>query len=150
MTTPILFSDQASNPTTARVAKDGSATIEATNLIVPSGTVNNAVMGIFRFQPGFFPAGVTIRTTDLDSGTTVLCNIGYVYDNTVGENQSFFVPSSTFLRTASVAIWPANTSSFAGSGFVATDSGYISITLIAGPTNVLGNIFTTIIYSYNA
>lgn len=150
MATPTLFSDKAAN---AFVAKNLPQNVMpgSFDVTVPAATAADTLIGLYRFQKGFSLMNMAISVEDLDTGATVTLSFGYVYDdNTIADD----VPDAFYTNIGTAQgggkfLWPVSAGQLTGESFVAEDSGYLSVTVTAGPTTTQGDIKGVIQFTYD-
>ncbi len=152
MTTPGLYSDVAVNAYQTKVERDGAVTSIKATAAIPATTVITTNVGMVRFQKGFFPTHLAIKSADLDTSTNVTLDVGYIYDDTIQgtDDDNFFFNDLDIAQDAGSRTWPIDDGLGTGVSFTATGSGYISITTAGGSTTTAGNIEMIVTYTYNA
>jgi hypothetical protein len=151
MSTPSIFSDVAGTAENKFVAKfepQGILAQRSTTLI-PAGTAASTIVGLVRFEKGFSLTSLAFETDDLDTGLTVVIDIGYVYDGTTGEDPNALFSGLTIAQSGDDVVWPQSGGSLTGSSFTATDGGYLSVTITAGPTDTEGSFRAIAEFTYD-
>lgn len=149
MTTPTIFSDKASNPNLAKYMPQGDLSQSAVAFI-PAGTANNTIVGMIRIQPGCTLLGFALHSDNLDTGTSVDLNVGYVYDGTAGENGNAYIDQISIPQTGGSNVWPISFARLVGRSPELTDHGYIAVTIVGGSTDTDGNISMIAEFTYDA
>jgi len=149
MTTPTIFSDAAANAAQARFIPDGVHAQKAIATI-PATTATSTNIGMIRFQKGFTLTGLAIVSEDLDTGTSVTLDVGYLYDDTTGEDDDAFLAAIDIAQDAGSRTWPVDDGLLTGVSFEATGAGYISITTGGGATTTEGDITLIAEFTYDA
>lgn len=148
MTTPTVFSNAAYSPQIAK-GEPQQVTAEKATVTVPASTASGTVIGMIRFQPGFSLTGFALASDDLDSSTNVTLDVGYVYDNTTGEDDNAFLSASTIAQAGGSYVWPVASGLLVGKSFTATDSGYIVVKTGGGATTTEGDLNMIAQWTYN-
>jgi hypothetical protein len=149
MTTPTIFSDKAVNPKVAKFMPQGMLFQKAT-VFVPSGTTIGTVIGVIRVSEGFVLDGFSIQSDDIGSGATI--NIGYVLDDTTGEDLQAYVTQSAIISSGAEMTWPGNvigTPNNIGKSPVITGDGYITFEIADADTDATGNIYIDSRFTYD-
>lgn len=149
MTTPTIFSDVAMTPYVAKADRDGSITAQKAIAAIPAVTVVDTNVGMIRFQKGFTLISLALLSADLDTATTVVLDVGYLYDDTTGEDDNAFFNDIDIAQDAGSVIWPIADGLLTGASFTATGPGYLSITTRGGSTTTAGNITAIATFTYN-
>lgn len=151
MTTPTLFSDVAANAYQAKVDRSGAVRTQKATVTVPASTASGTNIGVIRFQKGWNLAGFQVVSTDLDTGTSVTLDVGYLYDDstTYTEDPNAFLSAADIAQDAGSRVWPI-ADGLTPAGFVAEADGYLSITTGGGSTTTAGTITVNAIFSYDA
>lgn len=148
MTTPSILSDVAA-ARDARVDRSGAVRSQKATAVVPASTPQDAIIGLIRFEAGFSLQHLALACADLDSSTNVTLDVGYVYDDGVGDSLAAFVAASTIPQAGGSVVWPVAAGLLVGTGFVATKGGYITAQVNAATTTE-GNIVANALFSYDA
>ena len=148
MTTPTIFSDVASNPFVAKSEPQGVIALKAIAEI-PATTAASTNVGMIRFQKGFSLVGLAIVSDDLDTATNVTLDVGYLYDDTTGEDDNAFLDDLDIAQDAGSRTWPVDDGLLTGISFVATGDGYLSVTTGGGATTTAGNITVIALFTYD-
>lgn len=148
MTTPTLLADTAGN---AKVDRSGAVRSVSGNVTVPNATAADTIIGLIRFQKGFSLNHLAIKCADLDAGTTVTLDAGFVYDDNVTytDNPDAFLDGSTIPQAGGSFVWPVAAGLLTGAGFVAEADGYIVAQIKADPTEAEGDIDFVALFSYD-
>lgn len=151
MTTPTLFSDVAGTSTNKFIAKSEPQGVIAQKFIltVPASTTSGTNAGLIRFEKGFSLTGLGIVSADLDTGTDVTLSVGYLYDDTTGEDDNAFLSAIDIAQDAGSVIWPIADGLLTGVSFVATGGGYLSLTTGGGSTTTAGDITGIAQFTYD-
>ena len=86
---------------------------------------------------------------DLDTGSNVLLDVGYLYDDTTGEDDNAFFDNLDIAQDAGSRVWPADDGLLTGVSFVSTGEGYVSVTTRAGATTTEGDITMIAQFTYD-
>lgn len=148
MTTPTIFSDVASLPFVAKSEPQGVLAQKAIATI-PASTASGTNIGMIRFQKGFSLTGLAIKSADLDSSTNVILDVGYLYDDTTGEDDNAFFNDIDIAQDAGSVVWPIADGLLTGVSFTAAGDGYLSITTGGGSTTTAGDITLIAQFTYN-
>jgi len=151
MALPTLFAPTAANPFEAK-GEPQSVTAEQFTLTLPAGTVAGTNCGLIRFQRGFTPLSMAIVATDMDTATTLVLDVGYMYDNNAASGADVlnaFVNDSTIGQSAGSLVWPTAGGLLTGTSFTAAGDGYISLTTAGENIEVAGTVTGIITYTYN-
>lgn len=151
MTTPTIFSDVAGTAANQNVAKfvpQGIISQKAV-IAIPASTAAATKAGAIRFQKGFNLIGFSIKSDDLDTGTDVTLDVGYLYDGTTGEDPDAFLDGVDIAQDAGSLVWPVADGLLTGVGFEAVDDGYLSVEIKTGPTTTAGDITVTAYFTYD-
>ena len=148
MTTPTLFSDVAANEFQAKSEPQGVIAQQFV-LTVPASTAASTNAGLIRFEKGFSLTGLAIKSDDLDSATNVTLDVGYLYDDTTGEDPNAFLSALDIAQDAGSRTWPVDDGLLTGISFVATGPGYLSLTTGGGATTDAGDITGIVEFTYD-
>lgn len=148
MTTPTLFSDVAANPFGAKDEPQGILAQKFV-LTLPASTAADTNCGLIRFQAGFTLTALALVATDMDTSTTQVIDVGYLYDGTTGEDDNAFLDDSTIGQTGTSVIWPIAGGLLTGTSFVATGPGYLSLTIRGEAVEVAGTVTGIAQFTYN-
>ena len=151
MSAPIIFSDKAGtleNKFSAKVEPQGILAQKAIAEI-PASTVVATDIGMIRFEKGWTLTGLDIVSDDLDSGTNVTLDVGYLLDGTTGEDKDAFFSGLDIAQDAGSRVWPADDGLLTGISFTADEGGYLSVTTAGGSTTTLGNITVIAKFTYD-
>lgn len=149
MTTPSIIADTAND---ARVDRSGAVRSIQATATIPNGTVANTIVGMVRFQKGFCLKQLALKASDMDAGTDLLLDVGYVYDDNVTytDDPNAFVDGSAIAQTGSSVVWPVAAGLLTGTGFVAEADGYITVQLTDNAAEADGTLKVDASFSYNA
>lgn len=152
MTTPTLFTTQyGSGVESLRQAPGGQgfqANYAYTNILVPASTAQNTVIGILPFQEGFRMSYASkLILDDLDTGTDVTLDWGYVYlnDSDFTEASDAFISSSTIPQGGGTV----DPTRFDGSRFIAETEGWVCVVVTGGATTTEGNVTAHTHFDYD-
>lgn len=150
MSIPTVFSDVASNPFVAKSEPQGVIAQKFT-VTLPAGLAAGTNVGLLRFQKGFTPLAMAVVATDMDTATTLVLDIGYMYDSasTGTDDTDAFVNDSTIGQSAGSLVWPTAGGLLTGTTFTAAGDGYLSLTTAGENIEVAGTITGTILFTYN-
>jgi len=148
MTTPTLFSDVAANAFVAKSEPQGVIAQKFT-LTLPLAAAAGTNCGLIRFQKGFSLVGLSLVATDMDTATTLVLDVGYLYDGTTGEDDNAFFNDSDIGQDAGSVVWPIADGLLTGTSFTATDDGYLSLTTRGEAIEVAGTITGIATFTYN-
>lgn len=151
MTTPTLFSDVAGTAENRFIAKSEPQGVIAQRAVlsIPASTASGVNAGLIRFERGFALTGLAVVSEDLDTGANVTLDVGYLYDDTTGEDSDAFFSGLDIAQDAGSRVWPADDGLLTGVSFVATGGGYLSITTGGGATTTDGNITVIAQFTYD-
>lgn len=151
MTTPTILSDAAS-ARGAKVDRSGAVRMQKAVATVPDTTASATVIGMIRFDKGFNLNGLAIKSDDLTAGTSLLLNVGYVYDDdtTYTNDADAFLQSTDIGQDGGSLVWPVADGRLTGVGFTAEAPVYIAVTTAAAATDVAGDISVIASFSYDA
>lgn len=145
MTAPTILSDVASATFQDKMEPQGVIAQQFV-VSVPAATANNTVIGLIRFQPNFTLKDFAINNAALGAGATA--SIGYVYDGTTGENQSYYGTGQTLAAAGSV-VYPVAGGSNVGIPFTATDFGYLCLVTTGTVPASTGTLQGLVSFTYN-
>jgi len=152
MTTPSIaptaYAKDSTDFLKSKVSRDGNMVLAAGSVSVPSSTASGTVIGLIPFQKGArLGYGSRVHTADLDSGTSVTFDIGYVYDDNVTYTNvaNAFVAASTTPQTSGMIEMTAA----AGMTWQAAADGWIAITTGGGSTTTTGTVTFNLELSYD-
>ena len=149
MTTPTIFSDKAINPKVAKFMSQGMLFQKAT-AFVPAGTTIGTVIGVIRVSEGCVLDGFSVKSDDIGSGATI--NVGYVLDNTTGEDLQAYITQSAVISSGAEMTWPGDvigTPNNIGISPVITGDGYITFEIADADTDATGNIHIDARFTYD-
>lgn len=148
MTTPTILADTAG---TAKVDRSGAVRSIKAVAAIPDTTAANTIVGMIRFQAGFSLDQLAITSDDLDAGTDLLLDVGYVYDDdtTYTNDPNAFFDGLDIAQDAGSVVWPIADGLLTGTGFVAEADGYITVQLTDNAAEADGDITVKALFSYD-
>lgn len=148
MTTPTILADTAGN---AKVDRSGAVRSIHAQATVPNTTAADTIIGMIRFQKGFTLDQLAIKSSDIDAGTTVLIDVGYVYDDdtTYTNDPNAFFDGLDIGQDAGSRVWPVADGLLTGVGFTAEADGYITVQLTDDAAEADGTIDVKALFSYD-
>ena len=150
MTTPTLFSSVAGNPLAAKYEPQG-VLAQKFSLTLPAGTTSGAIAGAIRFQKGFTPVGFALKASDMDTATTLVLDVGYVYDSaSFTDDTDALANDLTIGQTGASYAWPVAAGLLVGQSFTAEGDGYLTITTGGENVEVAGTVEGVVLFTYNA
>lgn len=151
MTTPDIFSDVAGTATNKFTAKLEPQGILAQKAIatIPAATASGTDIGMIRFEKGFSLTGLAIVSADLDTATNVTLDVGYLYDDTTGEDPNAFLAALDIAQDAGSRLWPVEDGLLTGISFIATGPGYLNVQTGGGATTTAGDITLIAEFTYD-
>lgn len=117
---------------------------------IPATTSAATIIGLVPFQKGAIMGPATLFFDQLDTGTTVGVNWGYIYntnDTVTNINDTNAFASTQAIAQTGGKLAENSTNAINGS-WQATSSGWITVDLSAGPTTKVGNIAFKGVISY--
>jgi hypothetical protein len=147
MTTPTIFSDKALNPFEGKMIPAGvhSQQVVAT---VPAFSAPTTSIGLIRFQAGVTFLGFEIASDALGGGATI--DVGYVYDDTTGEDDDAFFVDDTVIAAGGTLLYPSDVNALlVGKQPRLDKSGYLTVTITTAATATLGDITMTARFTYD-
>lgn len=150
MTTPTLFSDVAANPLISKSEPQG-VIAQKFVLTLPAASAAGTNCGLIRFQKGFSLVGLSLVASDMDTATTLVLDVGYLYDDstTYTEDDNAFFNDIDIGQDAGSVIWPIADGLLTGVSFTAEDSGYLSLTTRGEAIEVAGTVTGIALFTYN-
>jgi hypothetical protein len=148
MTTPTIFADVAANPFISKSEPQG-VLAEKSVASLAATTASGTNVGMIRFNKGFSLTGLAIKSADLDTGTDVTLDVGYLYDDTTGEDPNAFISAADIAQDAGSLVWPIADGLLTGVSFVATGPGYLSVTTGGGATTTAGDVTMIAQFTYD-
>ncbi len=148
MTTPTIFSDKAINPKVNKFMSQGML-FQKAKVLIPTGTTIATIIGVIRVQEGCVLDGFSLRSDNLGAGTL---NIGFVLDNTQGENTAAYVSSSGIINSGGSFTWPSDVTGIShnvGNSPVIPGDGYISFQIDTANTTITGEIDIDCRFTYD-
>lgn len=153
MTTPTILSDVGSQGTKgARVDRSGAMRSQKAVATIPATTAATTIIGMIPFQKGFTLESFQLKTDDLDTGTTVTLNVGYVYTDNVSftDAPAAFISANAIAQTGTSLIYPIAAGLLTGTPFIAAGDGYVVLQVQAGPTTTAGTATLNAQFTYDA
>lgn len=153
MTTPSIVSSKYAGTSAdflkAKIDRSGACRNEYFTVTVPGSTSTSTVIGLVPFRKGarFVQGASQLYTADLDTGTDVTIDIGYVYDDNVTytNDPDAFASALTTAQTGGLITFDE----FAGLSWQADGDGWIAITTGGGSTTTSGAIKGQIVLAYD-
>ena len=125
------------------MSQKGIATVAAA-----SGTGTD--IGMIPFQEGWSLIGFSIVSDDLDTGTDVTLDVGYLYDDSnLTDDPNAFLSAADIAQDGGSLIWPIADGLLTGVGFTSEGSGFLTITTGGGATTTAGDITLTATFTYD-
>lgn len=152
MTTPTVFSDVAALAGSApAIAKSEPQGILAQKFVLtlPATTAADSNCGLIRFEKGFSLSALSLVASDMDTGSTLVLDVGYLYDDTTGEDDNAFFNDLDIGQDAGSRVWPVDDGLLTGVSFVATGPGYLSLTTRGEAIEVAGTVTGIAQFTYN-
>lgn len=148
MTTPSILADTADN---AKVDRSGAVRSISGQAEIPDTTAANTIVGLIRFQEGFTLDHLAIKSSDMDAGTDLLLDVGYVYDDdtTYTNDPNAFFDGLDIAQDAGSVVWPVADGLLTGVGFTAEADGYIVVQLTDNAAEADGTIDFKALFSYD-
>lgn len=152
MTTPTILSDVGAQLKGARVDRSGAVRSQRAVAVIPASTAATTIIGMVRFEKGFTLEQFALASDDLDTGTTVTLNVGYVYDDNTNNTNApaGLLSASTIAQAGGSYVWPVAAGLLVGPSFTATADGWLTVQVQAGPTTTAGNLTMNTLFSYDA
>lgn len=150
MTTPTLFSDVAALEHQAKWAPSGVIS-QKFSLTLPVSTAADSNCGLIRFQEGFSLLGLSLKASDMDTATTLVLDVGYLYDDsaTYTEDDNAFFDNLDIGQDAGSVVYPVADGLLTGVSFTAEGAGYISLTTRAEAIEVAGTVTGIALFTYD-
>ena len=124
----------------------GALRSQYTSIAVADSASAATSYGLVPFQAGFrLSYGSKFYTPDLDTTTNVTWNIGFLYETDTTSDADAFA-SAVSGQAAAVLTFDENE----GMSFVATDNGWVTATLAAGPVTTAGTVEAVIDGTYDS
>lgn len=151
MTTPTVFSDVAGTAENKFSAKSQPQHILAQKfeLTLAAATAADTNCALIRFEKGFSLTGLGLVATDMDTATTLVLDVGYLYDGTTGEDDNAFFNDLDIGQDAGSRNWPVDDGLLTGVSFVATGGGYLSLTTRGEAIEVAGTVTGIAQFTYD-
>lgn len=148
MTTPTVLSDAAANAYLPKGEPQG-VLAQKFILTLAATTAADTNCGLIRFQKGFSLTHLAIVASDMDTASTLVLDVGYLYDDTTGEDDNAFFNDLDIGQDAGSRVWPVDDGLLTGVSFVATGPGYLSLTTRAEAIEVAGTVTGIAQFTYN-
>jgi len=151
MTNPTIFAagiGDATNRFVSRSEPQGTLP-QKTIATIPAVTVAGTNIGMIRFERNFSLVGLAIKSDDLDTGTAVLLDVGFLLDDTTGEDDNAFLDNIDIAQDGGSLLWPVADGLLTGISFVATGGGWLSVTTRAASTTTAGDITVIAEFTYD-
>lgn len=152
MTAPNLYPAKYTGTSTdyllCKADRGGPQRMEAVTASVTATSTTNTIVGLVPFRKGaMFDYSSTIYVADLDTGTTITWNIGYIYDDNVTytNDQDAFASALTTGQAAGFVTFDEPT----GMTWRSEGDGWIAMTLASGPSTTAGNVTAQITLVYD-
>ena len=134
----------------AKVDRSGALRVEQNSVTIPAATASGVVVGIVPFRKGakFVFGASKLYVADLDTGTDVTMDIGFVYSDAVTytSDPNAFASALTTAQTGGLIVFDEH----AGLTFIAEADGWIAVTLGGGqPTTTEGVIKGQVVLAYD-
>lgn len=151
MSTPTIFSDVAGTANNKFTAKSEPQGILAQKFILslPATTAADIDSGLIRFETGFSLVRMSLAFTDMDAGTDLLFDVGFLLDGTTGEDDNAFLDNLDTAQAGGSDLWPVVDGLLTGISFKATGPGYITATTRANTVETAGTITGIIEFTYD-
>lgn len=145
MTIPTIFSDiAANNGELQRGTNNGNLYAEYATIVVPAATAALTFLGAVRMFKNDVLVGFVVDSADLTSGTDVLLDVGYTYDDTTTytEDPNAFLDGLDICQDGGSRLYPVADSTLAkpAGWHVWEADGYLSLQTTDGATVTQGNI----------
>lgn len=143
MTNPAIYANGTSSLATFFAPSglgDGPRLVVRTAAI-PATTSVATIIGLIPFQKGALMGPASVYFDDLDTGSTVTVNWGYIYtanDTVTNINSTAAFAAGATTPQAGGKLSETSTSATAAQ-WVATSPGWITLDIAAGPTTQTGN-----------
>lgn len=127
----------------------GALRNQYTSIAVADSASAGTSYGLIPFQKGFrISYGSKFYSPDLDTGSTVTWDLGYLYEDTAVSGAASDADAFASLLSGQAAAVLAF-DEVAGMSFQATGNGWVTATLAAGPVTTAGTIEATIDFTYD-
>lgn len=152
MTTPTTVSSRYSADSSAfrqaKVARDGSVRMETFTLSVADAASVGTFLGLVPFRKGarFVQNASTFHVTDLDTGTSVTLNFGYIYDDHTNNTND---PDAFASALSAQAAGLLTLDEHAGLTWEAAADGWISAQVQGGAVTTAGTLKGQVAMSYD-
>ena len=148
MTTPSILSNTADN---AKVDRSGAVRSVSGQAAIADTTAAGTIVGLIRFQKGFNLDQLAIKSSDMDAGTDLLLDVGYVYDDdtTYTNDPNAFFDGLDIAQDAGSVVWPVADGLLTGVGFTAEADGYVVVQLTDNAVEADGTIDFKALFSYD-
>lgn len=123
-----------------KVERSGAIRRISGTVSVPSGTASGTLVGLFPFNKGFNMQGARVYCQAMDTGTTQLVDVGYIYyDSATGSSvPGAFVSASTAAQSGGGNINFTGASAVSGMLFDALGDGWVTLRIAAQSTLTTG------------
>lgn len=150
MTTPTVFSDVAAVASQWKQLPSGVIAQKFT-LSLTTSMAAGTNCGLIRFAPGFSLVGLSLKATDMDTATTLVLDVGYLYDDssTYTEDDNAFFNDTDIGQDAGSVVWPIADGLLTGVSFTAEDHGYLSLTTRGETIEAAGTITGIALFTYD-
>ena len=151
MTAPTVFSDVAGTATNTFSAKSEPQGVLAQKFVLTlaAAVAADTNCALIRFQKGFSLTDLSLVATDMDTATTLVLDVGYLYDGTTGEDDNAFFNDLDIGQDAGSVIWPIADGLLTGTSFVATGPGYLTLTTRGEAIEVAGTVTGIAKFTYD-
>ncbi len=149
MTTPTLFSDVAANAFQAKREPQG-VIAQKFSLTLPVSTAAGTNCGLIRFEKGFSLVGLSLKASDMDTATTLVLDVGYIYDSaSFTDDDNAFFDDTAIGQTGTSVVWPIAGGLLTGVSFTAEGDGYLSLTTRGESIEVAGTVEGIALFTYD-
>jgi len=151
MTNPTIFAAGIGDATNKFVSRSEPQGVlgQKTVASIPAVTVSGTDIGMIRFEKNFSLTHLSVVSDDLDSATNVTLDVGFLLDNTTGEDDNAFFNALDIAQDAGSRVWPTDDGLLTGISFVATEGGWLTVTTGGGSTTTLGDITVIAQFTYD-
>lgn len=127
----------------------GAVSSQYTSIAVADSASAGTSYGLIPFQKGFrISYGSKFYSPDLDTGSTVTWDLGYLYEDTAVAGAASDADAFASLLSGQTAA-VLSFDEVAGMSFVAAGNGWVVATLAAGPVTTAGTIEAVIDFTYS-
>lgn len=143
---PTSFQGDASDFRTVKRDNSGALRMEYKSVAVADSASAGTVYGVVPFQKGFrMSYGTQLAVTDLDTGTSVTLNAGFLYESSTASDADAFASAVTTAQSGGLITFDEQT----GLDFVAVDNGWITVSIAAGTVTKAGTIQGQVVGCYD-